>query len=151
MVIRIIVLSGIIFSAISNHVASACIDPETFGGHNGKPVENINDCFWDYVQCSKVNEGEESSTSESFLRSPRRIFSVLHQERNILDFSHGQADTCCGRRYQRCCEHVTTPPTTTPTVPTPPCKDCCKDPPTFGGHHGKPVENISQSFNQRKI
>ena len=62
-----------------------------------------------------------------------------------------KADTCCGRRYQRCCEHVTTPPTPVTTVPTPPCKDCCKDPPTFGGHNGKPVENISKSFKHRKI
>ena len=44
MVIKLIVLSVIIFSAISNHVASACIDPETFGGHKGKPVENISKC-----------------------------------------------------------------------------------------------------------
>ena len=44
MVIKLIVLSVIILAAISNHVASACIDPETFGGHKGKPVENISKC-----------------------------------------------------------------------------------------------------------
>merc|ERR1712241_575114 len=106
-----IILLGMLLLNDVGIAKAECISPSSFGSFNGKPAENINDCFWDFVACKREN----SMGSSTVFREGRMI-----SRRN----QNGRDQSCCQNRYHSCCEHVTgytTPasPTFKPTTPRP--------------------------------